>query len=76
MADPQALDIGRRPNRPLSFGFGLHFCMRAPLARLEGQRRIARLLARFGRIARAPGEPIWVDALVMRGVASLPVQLA
>ena len=73
--DPQALDIARSPNRHLTFGFGLHFCMGAPLARLEGQRCIARLLQRFGSIQRAPGETTWVDALVMRGVASLPVQL-
>ena len=73
--DPQALDIGRSPNRHLTFGFGLHFCMGAPLARLEGQRCIARLLQRFGRIERAPGQTTWVDALVMRGLSSLPVQL-
>ena len=73
--DPQALNLARSPNRHLTFGFGLHFCMGAPLARLEGQRCIARLLERFGRIERAPGQTTWVDALVMRGVASLPVQL-
>ena len=72
---PQALDVGRTPNRHLTFGFGLHFCMGAPLARLEGQRCLARLLARYQHIDRAAGQPTWVDALVMRGVSSLPVQL-
>ncbi len=73
--DPQGLDIGRTPNRHLTFGFGLHFCMGAPLARIEGQQCIARLLQRYPRIARAPGEPEWIDALAMRGVSRLPVQL-
>lgn len=74
-SDPQGLDITRTPNRHLTFGFGLHFCMGAPLARIEGQQCIARLLQRFKRIARAPGEPEWIDALAMRGVSRLPVQL-
>ena len=59
----------------LTFGFGTHFCMGAPLARLEGQRCIGRLVERFSRIERAPGEPNWVDALAMRGVDRLPVIL-
>ncbi|OYU68373.1 MAG: cytochrome, partial [Burkholderiales bacterium PBB5] len=69
--DPQGLDIGRTPNRHLTFGFGLHFCMGAPLARIEGQQCIGRLLQRFKRIERAPGEPEWIDALAMRGVSRL-----
>ena len=72
---PHALDIGRTPNRHLTFGFGLHFCLGAPLARLEGQLCLGRLVQRFGRIARAPGEPEWIDALVMRGLSSLPIRL-
>jgi cytochrome P450 len=74
-ADPQGLDIGRTPNRHLTFGFGLHFCMGAPLARLEAKRCIGRLVERFPRIERAAGTPDWIDALAMRGVATLPVQL-
>ena len=73
--DPQGLDLGRTPNRHLTFGFGTHFCMGAPLARLEGQRCIGRLVQRFAGITRAPGEPDWVDALAMRGVFTLPVIL-
>ena len=73
--DPQVLDLGRTPNRHLTFGFGTHFCMGAPLARLEGQRCIGRLVQRFAQITRAPGEPDWVDALAMRGVFRLPVIL-
>lgn len=73
--DPQGLDLGRTPNRHLTFGFGTHFCMGAPLARLEGQRCIGRLVQRFASIRRAPCEPDWVDALAMRGVFTLPVIL-
>ena len=74
-ADPQGLDIGRTPNRHLTFGFGLHFCMGAPLARLEGRRCIGRLVERFQRIERAAGPIEWIDALAMRGVYNLPVRL-
>ena len=74
-ADPQGLDIGRTPNRHLTFGFGLHFCMGAPLARLEGKRCIGRLVERFPRIERAAGPIEWIDALAMRGVYNLPVRL-
>jgi cytochrome P450 len=73
--DPHGLDLGRTPNRHLTFGFGTHFCMGAPLARLEGQRCIGRLVQRFASIRRAPGTPDWVDALAMRGVSTLPVIL-
>lgn len=73
--DPQGLDIGRTPNRHLTFGFGLHFCMGAPLARLEGKRCIGRLVERFSRIERAAGPIEWIDALAMRGVYNLPVRL-
>lgn len=74
-SDPQGLDIGRPDNRHLTFGFGVHFCMGAPLARLEGQQCIGRLVQRFRHIARAAGQPEWIDALMMRGVSTLPVIL-
>lgn len=73
--DPQRLDIARTPNRHVTFGFGAHFCMGAPLARLEAKRCIGRLVQRFARIERAAGPPDWIDALAMRGVSTLPVQL-
>ncbi len=74
-AGPHALDITRSPNRHLTFGFGLHFCLGAPLARIEAQQCIGRRLARFGRIERAPGELQWIDAMMMRGLDRLPVVL-
>ena len=60
----------------LTFGFGIHFCLGAPLARLEGQACVAALLERFPRLARGAGEPQWLDAMVMRGLTRLPLRLA
>jgi cytochrome P450 len=73
---PDTLDLGRSPNRHLTFGFGIHFCLGAPLARLEGQACFAALLERFPRLARGAGEPQWLDAMVMRGLTRLPLRLA
>lgn len=73
--DPQGLDIARQNNRHLTFGFGLHFCLGAPLARLEAQLCFAGLIQRFGKIERAAGETEWIDSLAMRGLSRLPVQL-
>ena len=73
---PDALMLDRSPNRHLTFGFGIHFCLGAPLARLEGQACIAALLERHPRLARGSGEPVWLDAMVMRGLTRLPLRLA
>ena len=75
--DPDRLDLGREPNRHLAFGLGPHFCLGAPLARLEGQGAIAALLRRAAdlRLA-APGGPRWRRGLVVRGLESLPVAVA
>ena len=55
-AEPDALEIAREPNKHLAFGLGPHFCLGAPLARLEGQIAIATLLRRIPdlRLAVAP----------------------
>ena len=73
--NPQGLDIARQNNRHLTFGFGLHFCLGAPLARLEAQLCFAGLIRRFGKIERAAGETEWIDSLSMRGLSRLPIQL-
>lgn len=73
---PHELDLGRTPNRHLTFGQGIHFCLGAPLARLEGRISLGILAQRFPNMRRAQGEPEWVDALIMRGLSSLPVHLA
>lgn len=65
----------RLPNRHLAFGHGIHYCLGAPLARLEGEIAIRLLLARFREIHPAEtAAPLqWRRGLVLRGVESLPV---
>lgn len=72
--DPERLDVGRRPNRHLSFGAGIHYCLGAPLARLEAAIVLPMLLERFADI-RLAGEPAWKPLLVLRSIEALPVEL-
>jgi cytochrome P450 len=75
--DAARLDVARQPNRHLAFGHGIHYCLGAPLARLEGQIAIRALLDRFSRIALASeAPPRWRQGLVLSGVESLPVLVA
>jgi cytochrome P450 len=76
--DPDRLDVARTPNPHLTFGYGIHFCLGAPLARLEGEIAVGRLAERFPRV-RLAGErylPRWSDSLFLRGILSLPIKLA
>ncbi|MFI5975378.1 cytochrome P450 [Streptomyces sp. NPDC051452] len=73
-ADPDRFDIRRDTRGHLAFGHGIHFCLGAPLARLEGRTAIGTLLERAPGLALdgAPGE--WLPGMLMRGVRSLPVR--
>jgi cytochrome P450 len=73
--DPDTLDIGREDNRHLSFGNGIHYCLGAPLARIEGPLAINALLERFPRIRPATDKLDWGDNIVLRGLRSLPVRV-
>jgi cytochrome P450 len=75
-SDPEELDIARELNRHIAFGQGIHYCLGAPLARLEGEIAFASLLRRMPEIHLAvPREEIqWNASFVLRGVASLPVE--
>jgi hypothetical protein len=73
---PNALDLGRTPNRHLTFGQGVHFCLGAPLARLEAKVCLGQLVARYPNLRRGDREVDWIDALVMRGPSQLPIFLA
>jgi cytochrome P450 len=72
-ADPDRLDLDREATRHLAFGQGIHFCLGAPLARLEGRIALGRLLERAPRL-RLAGEPVWRDNVVLRGLSRLPVR--
>ncbi len=72
---PHELDLGRTPNRHLTFGQGLHFCLGAPLARLEAKVCLGELVQRYPQMRYGSGEVEWIDALVMRGPACLPLRL-
>ncbi len=72
--DPDALDVRRAPNRHLAFAFGIHFCLGAPLARLEARLAFEALLHRFARIELAREDPPWKPQIFLRGLASLPLR--
>jgi cytochrome P450 len=72
-ADPDRFDIGRPDNLHLAFAWGLHFCLGARLARMEGQLVLAGLVERFARV-EPTGEPVRNPGLAIRGFESLPVR--
>ncbi|NUK50656.1 cytochrome P450 [Streptomyces lunaelactis] len=74
-ADPDTLDLSRRDNQHLGYGHGIHYCLGAPLARLEGQTAIATLLRRMPdlRLVGDPADLRWRGGLIMRGLRTLPV---
>jgi cytochrome P450 len=74
-ADPEVFDIKRQDNHHLAFGAGIHFCVGAPLARMEAQIAIPKLLARFPRIARGSADPVYAPHFNIRHPASLQVIL-
>ncbi|TXL86818.1 cytochrome P450 [Streptomyces sp. IB2014 016-6] len=75
-ADPDRLDLSRGDNKHLGYGHGIHYCLGAPLARLEGQIALRTLLTRLPdlRLAVDPSDLRWRGGLIMRGLRTLPVQ--
>jgi cytochrome P450 len=73
--NPDILDITREPNRHLAFGQGVHFCLGAPLARLEGQIAVNTLLRRIPNLhlTSAPESLSWRKGLFLHGLEQLPL---
>ena len=72
-ADPDKLDLRRTDIRPLSFGGGIHYCVGAQLARLEGEIAINTLLRRLPTLRLDDIEhPDWRQTFVLRGLNKLP----
>ncbi len=74
--NPDTLDVTRADNKHLAFGKGIHFCLGAPLARMEGQIAINTLLRRMPelRLADSPESLTWRPGMVLRGLRGLPVE--
>jgi cytochrome P450 len=74
--NPDELQITRDPNRHLSFGQGIHFCLGAPLARMEAQIAFTTLLKRLPNLRLTnPADSLhWRPSIFLRGLASLPVR--
>jgi cytochrome P450 len=71
--EPDRLDLTRKDNRHLAFGWAAHFCFGAPLARMEGQIAFATLLRRLPDLKLEPARLEWRENLGLRGLKSLPV---
>jgi cytochrome P450 len=76
--DPDTLDIRREPGGHLAFGHGIHYCLGAPLARLEAEIAFTSLLTRFSKMTLAipVDEIIWRPGTLIRGLQRLPVRLS
>lgn len=75
--DAQHLVTGRSPNPHLAFGHGIHYCLGAPLARIEAATVVTQLLTRFPRMSlkNPSASPQWWPGFAVRGLSQLPVEL-
>jgi cytochrome P450 len=71
--DPDRFDITRQENRHLSFGHGVHYCVGAPLARVEGEIALGTLVRRLRGLRLLTEAPEYKENIILRGLASLPV---
>jgi cytochrome P450 len=72
--DPERLDVTREPGRHLAFGHGIHFCLGAPLARIEAPVAFRALFERYSDIRPDPTwRPDFKSNIILRGLTTLPV---
>jgi cytochrome P450 PksS len=74
--NPDELQITREPNKHLAFGQGIHFCLGAPLARMEAQIAFTTLMGRLPDLRlKNPSDSLrWRPSIFLRGLATLPVR--
>lgn len=71
--DPDTYDITRNDDRHLAFGYGIHFCLGAPLARVEGEIALRTLFQRFKNLRLLTENPPYKEMITLRGLEALPV---
>ncbi|MGH7962026.1 MAG: cytochrome P450 [Candidatus Binatia bacterium] len=72
-ADPERFDITRNTDGQIDFGFGIHFCLGAQVARLEAKAALEELLQRFPRLSRKDGQSARVESPILRGFKTFPL---
>lgn len=72
--DPDELDLDRQPGGHIAFGHGIHHCVGAPLARLEGEIAFGKLLDRFPKLALATDDLVYRPSRLFRSLVALPVR--
>ena len=73
--DPERFDVARTPNNHLGFGFGIHHCLGAPLARMEAQVALTSLVERAPDLALTVDDVTYKTNVVLRGMEALPVAM-
>ena len=75
--NPDTFDIRRNPNKHMAFGYGIHYCLGAPLARMEGAIAINSLFQRFPNLQLATDVQSleWGESLLISSMEAMPVQL-
>jgi cytochrome P450 len=75
-SDPDRFDINRDKRRHMAFGYGIHFCVGAPLARLEGPIAIMTVLRRMPDLALATDDIVWQGKRTFRCPTAVPVRFS
>ncbi|HEY0602938.1 MAG TPA: cytochrome P450 [Herpetosiphonaceae bacterium] len=72
-SEPERFAIERQPNKHLTFGHGIHFCIGAPLARLEANVALPMILSQLKNLERVPDVPVHISAGIVFVIRSLPM---